>query len=97
MIEYRLLEKRDYLRELTCDQEGKRRGAELKSHTRALICLAGVHGRSTSTSSRLLRQTVITDPRRIKSVVTSAAIWILEALFQFSERGERERERRKKI
>lgn len=86
MIEYCLLEKCDYSRELTC--------AELKSHTRVLICLAGVHGRSTSTSSRLLRQTVITDPRRIKSVVTSAAIWILEALFQFSEWGERGKEKK---
>lgn len=94
MIEYCLLEKCDYSRESTCDEEGERRVAELKSHTRVLICLAGVHGRSTSTSSRLLRQTVITDPRRIKSVVTSAAIWILEALFQFSERGERGKEKK---
>ena len=97
MIEYCLLEKCDYSCDLACDKDVERRVAELKSHTRVWICLAGVHGRSTSTSSRLLRQTVITDPRRIKSVVTSAAIWILEALFQFSERGERGEKKKNEI
>lgn len=70
---------------LTGDQKWRRWGVELKSHTCVLNCLALIHGQSTSTSSRLLRQTVIIDPRQIKSVVTSPAIWILEALFQFSE------------
>lgn len=41
---------------------------------------------TTSTTSRLLRQTIIIDPRQIKSAVTSPAIWIFEALFRFSER-----------
>lgn len=59
--------------------------ADVKSHSAPLNCLALIHGQSTSTTSRLLRQTVIIDPRQIKSVVTSPAIWILEALFQFSE------------
>lgn len=58
----------------------------MKTHSGPLNSLALVHGQSTSTTSRLLRQTVIVDPRQIKSVVTSPAIWILEALFQFSER-----------
>lgn len=63
---------------LTCDQEGKHQVVNWNH------CLALIHGRSTT--SRLLRQTVIIDPRQIKSVVTSPAIWILEALFRFSER-----------